>query len=98
METSVKYIFFDVFVRTHMFFFKCFFVSCTRFSINFFALSQGVAVVDTHGRMVANFSASDLVGLNENNFHLLTLPVMEFLTRMHGFPKVSIEREFRSKR
>lgn len=38
--------------------------------------------------MVANFSASDLVGLNENNFQYLSLSVSEFLTRMHGFPKV----------
>ena len=49
---------------------------------------SGIAVVDKHNRIVANFSASDLIGLNEDNFHLLQLPVKEYLTRVYGFPKV----------
>jgi len=48
---------------------------------------SGVAVVDNDGKMIANFSAADLLGLNENNFQLLSLPVHDYLTRIHGFPK-----------
>jgi len=49
---------------------------------------SGLAVVDKHNRIVANFSATDLLGLNEENFYLLQLPVKEYLTRVYGFPKV----------
>jgi len=48
---------------------------------------SGVAVVDHQGRLVANFSGSDLLGLNENNFAALTLGVKEYLFRMYGYPK-----------
>jgi len=48
---------------------------------------SGIAVVDKHNRIVANFSASDLIGLNEENFNLLQLPVKEYLTRVYTFPK-----------
>lgn len=48
---------------------------------------SGLAVVDKHNRMVANFSATDLLGLNEENFYLLQLPVKEFLSRVYGYPK-----------
>jgi CBS domain-containing protein len=48
---------------------------------------RAVPVVDWNGRMVANFSATDLLGLNETNFQLLQLNVKDFLLRMHGFSK-----------
>jgi len=50
----------------------------------------GVAIVDRDNRLIANFSASDLVGLNESNFPLVALNVKEFLTRMYGYPKAPI--------
>jgi len=48
---------------------------------------SGVGIVDRFGRLVANFSASDLLGLNATNFILLSLTVKGYLQRMHGFPK-----------
>jgi len=44
----------------------------------------GVGIVDTFGRLVANFSATDLLGLTADKFALLALPVKEFLQRLHG--------------
>jgi len=46
-----------------------------------------MAVVDKNGRLVANLSATDLLGLTEDNWAFLGLPVMEFLKRIHGYPK-----------
>jgi len=48
---------------------------------------SGVAIVDKFGRLIANFSASDLIGLTATNFLLLSLSVKEFLQRIHGFTK-----------
>jgi len=48
--------------------------------------TTGVPIVNKNGQIIANFSATDLTGLNENNFHFLQLPVMEFLVRMQGYP------------
>jgi len=48
---------------------------------------RAVPIVDWNSRMVANFSATDLLGINESNFHLLGLKVKEFLQTMYGFPK-----------
>jgi 5'-AMP-activated protein kinase regulatory gamma subunit len=48
---------------------------------------SGVAVVDDHHRIIANFSATDLIGLTEDNFHLLSLSIKEFVYKIHGFPK-----------
>jgi len=44
----------------------------------------GVGVVDSFGRLVANFSATDLLGLTADKFAMLALPVKEFLHRLHG--------------
>jgi CBS domain-containing protein len=44
----------------------------------------GVGVVDSFGRLVANFSATDLLGLTADKFSMLALPVKEFLLRIHG--------------
>jgi len=60
-------------------------VDCIKYMKKY--MCSGVPVVDQHNRIVANFSATDLLGLNESNFHLLALPVMEFLVRIHGYPK-----------
>lgn len=60
-------------------------VECIRYMRTY--KCSGVPVMDQHNRIVANFSATDLLGLNEANFHLLALPVMEFLIRIHGYPK-----------
>jgi len=51
---------------------------------------SGVAVVDKNGLLIANFSATDLVGLNEENFPLLALNAKDFLLRMYGFPKAPV--------
>jgi len=51
---------------------------------------SGVAVVDRDNRLIANFSATDLVGLKESNFPLLALTIKEFLFRMYGYPKPPI--------
>jgi len=51
---------------------------------------SGVPVLDSHGRIVCNFSATDLLGLNESNFPTLSLPVKEYLSRMYGFPKAPV--------
>jgi len=48
---------------------------------------NGVGVVDKAGRLISNFSASDLLGLTADNFGLLVLSVKEYLTRIHGFSK-----------
>jgi len=49
---------------------------------------SGAPVVDKRGIMVCNFSASDLVGLTEENFGWINLPVKEYLNRIHqGKPK-----------
>jgi CBS domain-containing protein len=44
----------------------------------------GVGIVDSFGRLVANFSATDLLGLTADKFPMLALPVKEFLQRIHG--------------
>jgi len=48
---------------------------------------SGVPIVDKNGRMIANFSASDLLGLNEKNSSSLALPVKDFINGIHRFPK-----------
>jgi len=48
---------------------------------------SGVGVVDKFGRLVANFSATDLLGLTAETFPLLALSVKEYLQRIYGFPK-----------
>jgi len=60
-------------------------VAALRYMRDF--MISGVGVVDSFGRLVANFSASDLLGLTAANFPLLSLSVKEFLQRMHGYPK-----------
>eukprot|EP01129_Flabellula_baltica_P011016 TRINITY_DN473_c0_g1_i1.p1 TRINITY_DN473_c0_g1~~TRINITY_DN473_c0_g1_i1.p1 ORF type:complete len:338 (-),score=95.00 TRINITY_DN473_c0_g1_i1:29-976(-) len=46
-----------------------------------------VSVVDAEGAMVANLSASDLVGLTRTELSKLSLPVMEFLQTMNNAVK-----------
>jgi len=60
-------------------------VDCLKFMVEH--KLSAVPVVDKNGRMVANFSATDLLGLNESNFSLLQLSVKKFLFSVHGFPK-----------
>jgi len=48
---------------------------------------SGVGVVDKFGRLVANFSATDLLGLTAETFPLLSLSVKEYLNRVYGFHK-----------
>ena len=45
---------------------------------------SGVAVVDAHGRLVGNFSVSDLRSVVPEHFGSLALPVAEFLALEHG--------------
>jgi len=51
---------------------------------------SGVGIVDHSGKLVGNFSATDLLGLTEDTFPLLSLPVTEFFLRLHGFAKPPI--------
>lgn len=46
---------------------------------------SGVAVVDASGRLVGNFSVSDLRAVVPEHFGSLALPVAEFLALEHGF-------------
>jgi len=49
---------------------------------------SGVPIVNKDGKMVGNFSASDLVGLEQSNWFWIGLPVMEFLNKIHrNLPK-----------
>jgi len=48
---------------------------------------SGVAIVDSSGRLIANFSASDLLTLNKDNFSMITLPVWDFICKIHAIPK-----------
>jgi CBS domain-containing protein len=60
-------------------------VDCMKFMVEH-GLSA-VPVVDKNGRMIANFSATDLLGLNETNFALMGLSVKQYLNKVHGYPK-----------
>jgi len=44
---------------------------------------SGIGIVDHEGKLTGNLSASDLMGLKENNFHLLTSPILIFLEKIH---------------
>jgi len=54
-----------------------------------------IAVVDEHGAMVANFSASDLVSIGRENLSMLSMPVIEFLRTVHPTvkPAVTVQEE-----
>jgi len=43
---------------------------------------SAVPVVDEHGKLVANFSASDLRTINRSYFDWLVLPILEYLHRV----------------
>jgi len=47
---------------------------------------SGVGIVDAKGKLVANFSGTDLIGLTQDKFQYLALPVKEFI-KMHGYAK-----------
>jgi CBS domain-containing protein len=51
---------------------------------------SGIAVTDNNGKIITNFSSSDLLGMTEDKFPLLILSVREFLHRIHGFQKPPI--------
>jgi len=46
--------------------------------------ASGVPVVNLEGKIIANFSASDLLELDEKKFSLLATPVYEYLVRTRG--------------
>jgi len=48
---------------------------------------SGVGIVDSSGKLIGNFSGSDLLGLTADRFPLLALSVKEFLVKMYGYPK-----------
>jgi len=48
---------------------------------------SGVGVVDSKGKLMANFSGSDLMGLTQDKFQCLALSVKDFLIKMHGYAK-----------
>jgi len=45
---------------------------------------SGVPVVDKEGRIITNFSATDLLLLEEDTFPNITLPVLDFLRSVNG--------------
>jgi len=49
---------------------------------------SGMAIVDKEDVLLANLSASDLKGLNEENFNILLLPVLDFLKKKHEHLKL----------
>jgi len=51
---------------------------------------SGIAITNKEGRIITNFSSSDLLGLHCNNFSLLTLSVKEYLLCIYGFLKTPI--------
>lgn len=57
------------------------FLKMKNFKVN------GAAVVDKNGRLVANLSATDLLGIDESSFHLLSLTTFGFLKAIYRFPK-----------
>jgi len=58
---------------------------------------SGVPIVDKKGMIVGSFSATDLLGITEDNFAFLTMPVKEYLKNLYGFPKPPVCcREFSS--
>jgi hypothetical protein len=48
----------------------------------FFHNVSAVAITDENGRLVANFSASELRGLGHKNFDWLLLNISDFLGRI----------------
>jgi len=48
---------------------------------------SGVAIINKAGKLITNLSASDFLGLTEENFDYLTLTIGDFLQRVHGFLK-----------
>jgi len=43
--------------------------------------SEGAAMVDTNGKLIANVSASNIKGMTRRNFQLLSRPLVHFLSR-----------------
>jgi CBS-domain-containing membrane protein len=48
----------------------------------FFNNVSAVAITDENGRLVANFSASELRGIAQDNFHWLLYPINDFLRKI----------------
>jgi len=46
---------------------------------------SGIAVLDPSKKILTNFSASDLLGLRQDKFQMLALPVSEFLHTKYGY-------------
>lgn len=51
-----------------------------------------MAVVDSSGRLIGNFSVSDLRCITPGKFGALALPVGEFLARGHSVEYISYNR------
>lgn len=51
---------------------------------------SGLPIIDDNLRLIANISATDLKGLNEEKFQYIKLPVHDFLKKLHGFPKAPV--------
>jgi len=52
--------------------------------------ASGVPVVNLEGKIICNFSATDLLSLNESNFHYVNLPIYDFLVKFQGTPKAPV--------
>jgi len=52
--------------------------------------ASGVPIVNLEGKIIANFSATDLLFLNETNFHYLNLPIYDYLVKTCGSPKAPV--------
>jgi predicted transcriptional regulator len=52
---------------------------------------SGVPVVSKAGKILANFSNTDLVGLSESNWSWITFPILEYLKKINGgVPKTPV--------
>jgi len=52
--------------------------------------ASGVPVVNLEGKIICNFSATDLLSLSESNFHYVNLPIYDFLVKFQGTPKAPV--------
>jgi len=51
---------------------------------------SGIAITNKSGQIITNFSSADILNLNSDKFHLLTLGVKEFLIQVNGYIKAPV--------
>jgi len=51
---------------------------------------SGIAVTNNKGQVITNFSATDVLGVLPDKFHLLSLSVKDFLLQTHGYLRTPV--------